>query len=236
MIADLKKQGKTDAQITTMLSDAAESGYVATQTQKMVSDRTAQEMLASMILLREENKQALADWRSRSGTVEASRTATKGSIIGSVVGLGSMVEGAMGEAVHAVAPALLPAIGIATDFFRGAGEDIRSMTKGDPMATGRVVAGATAAIGAIKLRDQIPGFSQFKQLISETASAAGTATGLATLADPTASKGDKSMAGASLALIGAADSLKEAAAMLKGDKDVPDILGGGDGGGGQKQN
>ena len=73
---DLKRQGKTEAQIETMLNDAQESGYVARQTQKIASDRTAQEMLASMILLRNENAEALRDFRSRSGTMESQRQAT----------------------------------------------------------------------------------------------------------------------------------------------------------------
>jgi hypothetical protein len=55
---------------------------VSTQTQKLGGTVTAGEMLNSMILLRQENEQALKDLHSRQATMESQCEANKYSVLG----------------------------------------------------------------------------------------------------------------------------------------------------------
>ena len=194
--ADLRKQGKTDAQIQTMLSDPQKSGYVARETQKLVTDRTAQNMLASMILLRQENAEALKDYRSRSGTMESQRKATGLSVIGATTAVSNQFQGLMGEAVRAIAPALVPTLGLVSDTIRKAAE-------GDRAAQAQLAAGTVAAGIATKLASPIA------QAVIGLATPLGLTAGLAGAAD--SNPAVRSLSTAAIALIGAAEALKNAA-------------------------
>ena len=225
LLRDLVKQGLTQEQAEARLNDPA---YVATQMGKLFSDRTAQEMATSMVLLRAENEQALRDYRSRKGTVESQRDATKHSVLGASTAVGNQLAGVIGEGVRAAAPILVPALNLMSEGMREFGDTVAKARMGDKEAQQKIAEGtvAAAAFG-------LPTVKMASQVMSQMATLAGPlgmAAGMTAAADPTASPMVKSLALAGVSLNAAGMQLQGVAtamgalAMLQGGEGLLGML------------
>jgi hypothetical protein len=212
---DLRKQNKniTDKEIQAKFDDPV---YVAGQVDKIVSDRTARDLLASMILLRQENEQFLADWRSRTGTIDANRVATEKSVLVAGAGVSSQFKGMIGSAVVAMAPLINGVTQPLGRFFQQSADDIKKIGEGDLAAAGRVAIDFAAVAGV-----GVGAYTLVKQALDKSGATGIIANAAAFNALVTGDDATRALGGAALGLLGAADALKGAAAALGGPALTP---------------
>lgn len=215
--ADAMKRGATKEEADKKLQDPA---YVANTIAKIFSERTAQEMATSMVLRSQENQQFLADWRSRQVSLQSQREATKGSVIGTLTSMQNQLQGALGEGIKALAPALQPMVAGISESMQKAAQQI-SEGKVDPVTAIKGAMAAGGGLAAVGLTSGLQAMMSSDPGVRALGSA-GTSLQVSSVA----------LDGSAAALLGAAEALGVAAAASKIPGGLPGGAPGGSPGGG----
>jgi hypothetical protein len=200
---DLKKQNPkiTEEGIQEKFNDPK---WVQKMVEKLASERTAIDTIASLFNKRQENRQFLADYNSRSGDPAVIRALTGQSIRGAVATMTNQFQGMFGEAALAIAPHVTPMVSQMSNYMGEISENIRKAQGEGPdaaaaktrlmeQAAGGAMAGGLAALG-------------IRAIASQVAPMMGMAAGIQGSMD--ANPAVRALSNAGLSLIGAAESLK----------------------------
>lgn len=201
--ADLKKKNPkiTEEQIQAKFNDTT---WVQRAVEKIQTERTAIDTLASLFNKRQENRQFIEDYRSRSGDPAVIRALTGNSIRGAIATMSNQFQGIFGEAALAIAPTAAP---MAAKMSAYLGEISSNIQK----AQGE---GPDAAAAKTRLMEQAAGGAMvggltalgIRAIAGSVAPMMGMMAGVQGSMD--ANPAVRALSNAGLSLIGAAESLK----------------------------
>jgi len=179
---------------------------------KLHSNVNAAQFAQILITKGDEINKQIIDAYTRDATQGAAREASQMSVQASVNAITGQFKGMMGQAVVAFAPAITTVGKHVGDFFRDNADLIKKAGEGDMVALGKV----TAAAGGAALAGGAA-YWGIRKVMQATgmAGAIGYTSGM--VAMTTGDDATRSLGGAGISLIEAADALKSAAATLAND-------------------
>ena len=184
--------------------------YIGDALNKIFPNRTAAEMAGILALQRNEIQQFLADWRSRSGDMMEQREDTKFNLLGTTAAMNQQMQGIMGSTLQLFGPQLAAAGQGLASTMQSAADHVdlmrRQGAKPGDIEKWVGTAGIASLIAGYAAKSTLPGLG-LSAMATPLAYAAG-AQGLYSK-DPAV----RGLSGSALALVGAADALKSAAAM-----------------------